>query len=281
MAQRLNALPYYGGKSVRGASGTGRWIASLLPYRNAYAEPFAGMLGVLLQRRASQLEIASDADGRITNWWQCVRDRPEELAELVEWTPVSDRDWRAQRQRLDDPDPLRRALALHVVLTQGLHAGAEARNYKYVWRPGGSTRTARVAFERLRDRMRHVRLLNRDVCSILDKTADVADYVIYCDPPYQQADTSPYARTSFDRGRFVRLLQAQRGAVAVSGYGTEWDCLGWRRLEHEAQVTSYAHGYHAQRKAKAPRVEVLWVNFDAAAQETLFAAPSPLKLESA
>ena len=85
---------------------------------------------------------------------------------------------------------------------------------------------ARVAFKPLRDRMRHVRLINRDVCDVLEKTADVPDYVIYCDPPYQNVDTSPYRRSPFDRGRFVQLLKAQRGAVAVSGYGNEWDCLG-------------------------------------------------------
>lgn len=73
--------------------------------------------------------------------------------------------------------------------------------------------------------------------------------------------------------RRLQLLKAQRGAAAVSGYGNEWDCPGWR-LKHEAQVTSYAHGYHAQRRLKAPRTEILWLNFDAAAQSSLFAVPS-------
>ena len=38
--------------------GTGRWITSLLPQRAGvlYCEPFAGMLGVLLQRPPSKSE---------------------------------------------------------------------------------------------------------------------------------------------------------------------------------------------------------------------------------
>ena len=47
----MKALPWVGNKSVRGL---GEWIVSLLPPAygepQAYVEPFAGMLGVLLAR---------------------------------------------------------------------------------------------------------------------------------------------------------------------------------------------------------------------------------------
>ena len=121
--KRLRALGWVGGKSAHGAHGTGRWIASLLPPPGAtysYVEPFCGMLGVLLQREPAKREIVSDLDGDLINWWQIVRDRPEELGDMLDFTP----GWSAALfgeacQNLDHPDPLYRAyyftLAVHWV----------------------------------------------------------------------------------------------------------------------------------------------------------------------
>ena len=61
--KKLSALRYYGGKNAQHR--TGRWIASMLPYDKGYVEPFAGMLGVLLQRRRSAAEMVNDADGNL------------------------------------------------------------------------------------------------------------------------------------------------------------------------------------------------------------------------
>lgn len=46
----------------------------------------------------------------------------------------------------------------------------------------------------------------------------------------------------------------QQGRVAVSGYGDEWDCLGWRRVEKEGLVR---RPNQTARKV----VEVLWMNY--------------------
>ena len=50
---RLRALQYLGGKGgKRSGFSMAEWIASRLPNdRDAYAEPFSGMAGVLLNRR--------------------------------------------------------------------------------------------------------------------------------------------------------------------------------------------------------------------------------------
>ena len=77
---RLRALGWVGGKSPFGAHKTGQWIASLLPpvgTTYTYIEPFAGMLGVMLQRPKHRREIANDLDGDLVNWWRAVRDYPE------------------------------------------------------------------------------------------------------------------------------------------------------------------------------------------------------------
>ena len=49
---------------------------------------------------------------------------------------------------------------------------------------------------------------------------------------------------------------AQRGAVGISGYGDEWDVLGWRKVTRPALRRQFNGG---------ARLEVLWLNDKAAA----------------
>ena len=123
MERPPRALGWIGGKSFYGTHKTGRWIASLLPPPEAtytYVEPYAGMLGILLQRRPAKREIVSDLDADLINWWTVVRDEPEALAELLEWTPGWSSDLFAEAcHNLNHPEPVRRAyyftLACHWV----------------------------------------------------------------------------------------------------------------------------------------------------------------------
>ena len=101
----LSALSYYGGKSGgHGSSGRGRWIASLLPgdTRTLYAEPYAGMLGILLQRAPAKLEIVNDLNRRIVNWWRVVRDHPDELARMMRYLSGR-RKWEAGMTHVGKP----------------------------------------------------------------------------------------------------------------------------------------------------------------------------------
>ena len=75
--------------------------------------------------------------------------------------------------------------------------------------------------------------------------------------------TLPLPRTAYsvrgvDWDRLADLLMAQRGAVGVSGYGDEWDRLGWRRVTRPALRRQINGGGEA-------RMEVLWLNGKAAA----------------
>lgn len=95
-------LPYLGGKSIRANSGLGAWIVSLLPPPSSgqtYIEPFAGMLGVLLQRTPAGTEIVSDADGRIIAFWRELRDNTDAFAERVGRDLVASRRIRESSQR--------------------------------------------------------------------------------------------------------------------------------------------------------------------------------------
>ena len=255
----LAALRYYGGKSAHARQGTGRWIASMLPVRGLYVEPFAGMLGVLLQRPRSALELVSDIDCRLITWWRVVRDMPDEFGFIVEHTPYSRDEFERCVEVLDDDEvsPIDMALAVHVVLSQSLRAGLSAPVFapRYFRGTVGLWRDGQVKM--LSDRIRRVQLETRDASEILSRTAGITDSVVYVDPPYRTTDTSPYAEGCLDIDRLSEALLSQEGLVAVSGSGDEWDHLGWHR--HTLDVPFVHTGESSMSRR---REEVLWTNFE-------------------
>ena len=256
MTAQYHPLAYYGGKRGYGQA---EWIASLLPWekQSCYIEPFAGMGSVLLAREPVKIEILNDLNDRVINWWRAVRDDAEEFGRLLEYTPRSRAEHRWAQGAVDDPaeTALRRALAFHILVDQGIMASENAQRWKRYFTPavGSIARHDRREIEALADRLRSVQLENCDALALLERTAEMDYAAIYADPPYPSADTTSYRFGDLDYGRLGELLQEQKGAVAVSGYPGEWDCLGWE-VATRAALRRNVNGQTGER------VECLWRN---------------------
>lgn len=252
-------LAWFGGKRRKRLN---RWIVERLPDEYAsYVEPYAGMLGVMMARRRSEVEIANDLNGRIVNWWEVVRDRGDELLDRLKWTLRHEKTFYEYRATMDEGDALERALKFHLVVACSvMHTDNDCTGFQ--WRTGsGAYRSPPFqpepdAFDRLRRRVRRVTFLHRKAEDVLERFAGESFAVLYCDPPYADADTSVYTVVEGDHDRLVELYQAQTGKVAISGYGSEWDDLGWQRHEFETTFTDGTKG-----KPGDARTEVLWTNY--------------------
>lgn len=270
----LQALAWVGGKSAYANQKTGPWVASMLPSdsRMCYVEPFAGMLGVLLQRPKSTNELVNDTNDRVVNWWRCLRDEPEELLRRVELTPWARSEFEHAVEHVDDQSlsPVVRAAHFTTVVRQSIRSSDQ--NHSTSWRrhlgKGQHSPTVGVVkkLELVAERIRDVQIENVDAVVLLDRLSCYENVVIYCDPPYPTANQylSLYER-GVDFGALADVLRGQAGRVAISGYGSEWDHLGWRRYEHSAhRVTPGVPGPGAER------VEVLWTNYPPVGQAAMF-----------
>jgi DNA adenine methylase len=255
---------YFGGKTSMAER-----IVRLLPVHEHYVEPFAGSLAVLLAKRPSQMETVNDLDGDVMNFWQVLRNRPEELERVCALTPHS----RAEHQVSFAPagDELERARRLWIRLSQGRGGmlgqrtgwrfneakpdGAAMPQYleAYVSRiPPAARRLATVSLE------------CRPALDVIRAYGKHPSVLIYADPPYLDSVRTHgghggvYAqemrREDEHRELAAALLEAC-ATVVLSGYHSPlYDELygGW----HQFQFEAYTGNAIAQRK----RLEVLWSN---------------------
>ena len=266
LARHLRALQFLGGKGGRWAGRcVGEWIARRLPVRGTYIEPFGGMAGVLLNREPAGTEILNDADGDIVNWWACVREAPERMERLVAASPYAEADFLRARALLAEAAPfdpaapdLARAAALTRVLMFGVrHSNGRRPTFAIRWRnnPRVIMRADAPTIRALAGRLHGVQLLARDAIEIMARSAKEPNACVYVDPSY--ANTLDDYGATVDRDRLREALEAQVGACAVSGFGSEWDCLGWRREEFRRTFP----GLGTEGGQVQDRTEVLWCNF--------------------
>lgn len=263
---RLRSLQYLGGKNgKRHGFSIGDWVASHLPTRSVYVEPFAGMLGVLLARKAARNEIVNDADSLIVNWWAAVRDDPERLEHLVRHSPSSEADFHLAVKLLREPfeytgkPDMERAVAvfrqLSFSIRHTLDPPDKTPGYAVGWTPA-HWKLVRPTIHRLAKRLESVQFLCRDALSVMERVADQEDLVCYCDPPYPDTTSTYGATVDFDR--MAEVLASMKGAVAVSGFNDDWDRLGWRKEEVERPFLAFGKADEV-----SSRREVLWMNYDA------------------
>ena len=257
-------MPWVGGKSVTRKDGNGAWIASLLPpvqSGQTYIEPFAGMLGVLLQRAPSANEIVNDADKRVLNWWRVVRDQPEELARSLELTPNS-RIEHAEAAAANQCEGVEGARAFTIAALQSFGRGAtgkndtrswlrrqDGRNEQRTWHAGLPSRIPALA-----ERIKAVYLEHGDAVPLVAELGALPHAILYCDPPYGGVG-SGYIH-DVDRHALFEALLGAKARVAISGYGEEWDGLlaeGWRKHTRTAIPL---------RQKQMRRVEAVWTNYD-------------------
>ena len=251
------SLNYFGGKQRKEIQ---EWILANLPHSyESYVEPFAGMLGILINRTKANAEVANDINNRIVNWWEVVRDKYEELDDKLYWSPASEKLFYDCVRSMDEGTDVERAWKFQVVVQMSrMHTDNEAKAH-FSWRIQSQSRpTIRRAdsLYKVRDRIKDLQVFNRPAENIIQRCSADPAVVMYCDPPYSTADTSVYKIDTEDHDRLVDLFRDAKCSVAISGYNDEWDELGWVRKELD---TYFATGVTGRNNR--PRTEVLWMNY--------------------
>ena len=263
-------LAYYGGKHP--SRKLNKWINNIIGYDTdvCYIEPFAGMLGVLMNRPKAKIEIVNDTNGFIVQFWKALRDHQAEMQHKIMCTPISRQLFAEACTKMGEgttDNVVADAVVLYTVVSQSIHHGIDAKlDYEFGVKYKSTHDVYKIKPAQLLDmcrRIERVQIENNDANRLLEKTVDNHKTIVYCDPPYLTADVRHYGKFEFDAEKFSELVRQHKGRIYISGYNDEWDHLGFARHEFN---TMFSDMYTSQ---STRRTEVLWANVESS-QKSLF-----------
>lgn len=264
--KRRIAFGWYGGKFNHLD-----WLLPLLPGAHHYCEPFSGSAAVLLNRIPAPVETYNDIDGDVVNFFQVLRDSPDQLARAIALTPFSREEF--SLAITDRPQPitkLERARRFYIRARQARTGLAQTAtlgrwaNCKETSRAGMSGVVSRwaggiEALPEIGTRLLRVQIENRPACDVI-RLYDSPTTLFYCDPPYlheTRGDSKAYGfeMNEDEHVELAATLNGCCGKVALSGYRNAlMDRLfkGWRRFDAPEKLC------HSIKKT---RQECLWMNY--------------------
>lgn len=235
------------------------WIISHMTPHTTYLEPFFGSGAVLFSKERSQLETINDIDGEIVNLFRIIREQPDELSQVIRWTPHSRQEY--YESYVPASSDLERARRLIVRLWQG-RGGKTA--HRTGWRsmiecngplPGKEWTAFPNKIHAVAERLQGVQIECQPAMELLLRYKR-KDVLIYADPPYvhetRTTTSYRYEMSNQDHVELLDMLDAHPGPVLLSGYAHH---LYDDRLQHWRRETR-----QAKAEGGASREEVLWIN---------------------
>jgi DNA adenine methylase len=235
-------LKYYGSKFR-----IAKWIIEHFPKHRHYVEPFGGAANVLLVKERSKLETYNDLNNDLVNFFQILRDQPEELVEKIKLTPWARSEFEASFTDTENIDRLERAQRLFVRLWMSYNSTfvTSAGNWRRHTN-GRRSVTNDIRPENLFEaskRFLKVQIERRDALRLMQEI-DSADTLFYLDPPYVlstrvQKKAYSYEMTNDDHRKFADVLHGLKGFVILSGYPSTvykelFESRGWKRKDKRA-----------------------------------------------
>lgn len=235
-----------------------------MPQHTTYLEPFFGSGAVFFNKAPSGIETINDLDGNVVNLFKVIRDKPQELADLVKWTPYSRQEYYESYHSTEEMNELERA-RLFLVRCWMARGGktSDRTGWKHNIDASKSPNNrmpdqwSKVP-ERIMavtDRLKSVQIEQQPALKLIERY-NAPSVMIYADPPYLLSTRSKrlYANEmkDVDHIELLAALDNHVGPVILSGY------------DHPMYNETLKDWHREERQAVADmgkvRTEVLWIN---------------------
>jgi DNA adenine methylase len=224
-------IPYIGGKFY-----SRERILKMFPHHSTYktyVEPFCGACSVILAKPPyNHLEVINDYNKDLVNFWMICRNHPQELQAQIDSLPYARSLYGNWQESLFDGSAMgdmERAIRWFYVLRSSV--GGIMRKSKGNW----GYNTIRTGFDdnqahKLHSAVQHLSVLSKRFWRVQVECKDFEHIIktygkpytlLYCDPPYKDAEfyyegVPPF--TMDDHKRLARLLNETPAKVALSYY---------------------------------------------------------------
>jgi DNA adenine methylase len=219
-------LRYPGGK-WRLAS----WIIKQFPPHVCYVEPFAGGASVLFSKKPSTIEVINDLNDEVINFFQVLRDCPEQLIYRLTLTPFAKQELRQAYDPTDDP--IEKARRFYIRTRQGFGMGSGSTFHDTGWRFQADDNRGTLLIGEWGNldalwgaamRLKRVQVDKDDALTIIQRY-DRRTTLFYADPPYVMSARSGkkyYSEemTDAQHRALADALHSVSGMVILSGYAS-------------------------------------------------------------
>ena len=258
---------YYGAKQR-----IARKIIMALPPHHAWVEGFCGSAALTLAKAPAPIEVINDRDRQIVNLFDQLRNNAGALCRAVALTPYARNEFELARAGEKGLNPLERARRFLVATMMTINAtiGSSRCGFSFSQSYAREGREARVnrwynlpaRLEKVVERLRGIRVENRDACELLEMFSDRPATLMYFDPPYYTKRDHGYVIDANDRqfhSDFLGMCQKAKCMILISGYQNDlYDEIltpshGWTKRTIETHTRDTSGKDYA-------RSEVLWLN---------------------
>lgn len=255
-------FPYPGGKTY-----LAKWILDHFPAHECYVEVFGGGASVLVNKEPSFNEVYNDLDGDLVQFFQVLREQPDELREWLNRVPFS----REQHNQFktafyngERPDDNIERAGRFFYLRHSQYAGKYCSPSGFVGMAGRSKarwlRNATKELEDFADRFTDVTVENLDFEALIE-LYDSPETLFYCDPPYVEEGDALYSHEdAFNHGRLAKTLSNIEGRFICSYMDIPDELSNADLSIKERESTQHMNKNHETRRESA--IERLVMNFN-------------------
>jgi DNA adenine methylase len=258
---------YYGAKQR-----IAKQIVGALPPHYAWVEAFCGSAALTLAKLPAPIEVINDLDGQVVNLFEQLRSNSKALCEAIALTPYARAEFQKARESRAPADALERArrFLVSTMMTVNGTVGNEVCGFSFSMSYAREEREARVnrwynlpaRLENVVERLRSVRVENRDARELLEMFVDRPATLVYLDPPYFVRRDHGYTIDANNEQFHTELLEICRRArcmILLSGYDNKLYRRMLRRKDGWTRTTIKTHTRDTTGNDYA-RNEVLWKN---------------------
>jgi len=251
-----SAFPYPGNKLSHVD-----WISQYIPEHQRYIEPFCGSASLFFNKIPSKQAILNDIDENIIQFFEVLRDRPDELIRQIRLTPFSvalhERLAKTHYNGEYTEDPIERAAGFY--LLRYSQFGAKADGTSGFARSGNTINSRAVSFKNATKKLEILASRLKDAtieCKSYEwiiEYYDHPDSLFYLDPPYNGTEHR-YTSKTMDHEKLLKQIKSLDGKFILS-------------YDHELQDTNFhsvykLSKYYMNKKQKDIHREYLYMNYD-------------------
>ncbi|MFC4767177.1 DNA adenine methylase [Effusibacillus consociatus] len=193
-------------------------IIERIPDHSCYVEVFGGGGWVLFGKERSKIEVFSDINSELVNFFRVLQEDWEALVKRFEWALYArDEFERILRRREEERDPVTRAYDFYYRVYS--HFGGKYNNsndWGYAKsKPAYDFSQAKEKFRPAHERLRGVYIENRSFDEVIPRY-DGEDTFFYVDPPYLGLSGYLYPFSQEDHERLRDLLCQVKGKFLLT-----------------------------------------------------------------